>query len=272
MEWILVIGKARDFIWKRKMVFLGGVIVLLGVIGIGGQFLFYSRETGQDFFRKKDIVDKIKNKEDFLIFLSRENSNCQGNCVSGADILESLASIYDIKYDSLDLDKDQETVKEIQDLIMFPTEYTPSIVVIKNGEFISENGFSTSSLVKDILFQNGFLEKKYDDSSKSIGYEELDKIAAGKTNQLVMVDDQSVKGEEQRKILSELASNKEFDYHIVGYGFAGGTNLSLLLNDYFGEEFHLPMLMVVKEGKIVDTQEFVNKRKTEEFLNKNKFI
>lgn len=145
-------------VMKKKNLIIVCSIVLVVILGI---LLFYninSNKYGLFELKYDAVMEKIKNKEDFVLVISQ--TSCT-HCVSYKPVLKSVAKKYKIKtyYIDVDLLSDKET-DEFKKYVSYSD--TPATLFIKNGsESTRANriiGEASEEKIVSKLKQNNFIE------------------------------------------------------------------------------------------------------------------
>ena len=144
---------------KKKIYIIGGIIVV--IIGIFIGILLFFNDSKLVKLDYSDIEEKINNKENFVLCISR--TTCS-HCNNYKPKLKEVANKYNINIYYTDVDLySSEDLDKYNSLISFYGS-TPVTIFIKNGEEKTtatriEGDVSTDKIIEK-LKKNGFIQDK----------------------------------------------------------------------------------------------------------------
>lgn len=209
-------------------------------------------------------------ESDELALIVFASSNCS-YCLAEEPIVKNIAETYGIKYlymDYLDLGNDAEVSQVISELGI--TGSTPTSVVVKNGEIIkSWVGYVDGPNYVKNLIDAGMLEKGsiYAQASniESIDYSKFKSLVKDSKVSAVIFDapNCTTTCNNERTFLNSIAKENNLTiYHLSASAFSETDqnefvdelgNLGYDTDEYKDkQEVNIPLLMFVKNGKIVE--------------------
>ncbi len=143
--------------WKKNIKFL--VCFILVIVGFAIGFLLYSSNDNLIKLNYDEVMEKIDNKESFVLCISR--TTCS-HCSNFKPKLKKVANKYDIKIYYTDIDEyNEKEVSDFSSVISFDGG-TPVTLFIKNGGEKTTatriEGDVPTSKITDKLKKNGFIK------------------------------------------------------------------------------------------------------------------
>lgn len=142
---------------KKKLILIISVILILGILGV--YFFLINSNNNFVLLNYNEIKEKVDNKEDFILCLSR--TTCS-HCQNYKPKLKDISNKYDIMiyYAEVDSFSDEE-LQEFKDIFGFDGG-TPVTLFIKDGEEKTTSTRIEGDVSKEKIISklktNGFIE------------------------------------------------------------------------------------------------------------------
>ena len=232
---------------------------------IGGIVLLIKNEQKKELKFNQNIynkfVDKIENKDTFLLYLNNSGEECF--LCSDVDIMiQYYKEIYDLDIYTIDeLKMSSEYYYNVIKYVDDRKDYyqTPAIIFIKDGKAVAAlNRLTYEEYLKEFLINNQFIEEDNHEkminkiSSEKLENNTLDDYINEEKNKLVIIYNYSTQSYDLRKKVRELAKKYDFSYLLSFYG-RGNYNadyekiLKLINKDIFDEN-PIPMMYIMNNG------------------------
>ena len=265
------------------------LITVFIMLLIGGIVLLIKNEQKKELKFNQNIynkfVDKIENKDTFLLYLNNSGEECF--LCSDVDIMiQYYKEIYDLDIYTIDeLKMSSEYYYNVIKYVDDRKDYyqTPAIIFIKDGKAVDAlNRLTYEEYLKEFLINNQFIEEDNHEkminkiSSEKLENNTLDDYINEEKNKLVIIYNYSTQSYDLRKKVRELAKKYDFSYLLSFYG-RGNYNadyekiLKLINKDIFDEN-PIPMMYIMNNGKVIDYTSSREEAKIKKFLTKNKIV
>lgn len=265
------------------------LITVFIMLLIGGIVLLIKNEQKKELKFNQNIynkfVDKIENKDTFLLYLNNSGEECF--LCSDVDIMiQYYKEIYDLDIYTIDeLKMSSEYYYNVIKYVDDRKDYyqTPAIIFIKDGKAVAAlNRLTYEEYLKEFLINNQFIEEDNHEkminkiSSEKLENNTLDDYINEEKNKLVIIYNYSTQSYDLRKKVRELAKKYDFSYLLSFYG-RGNYNadyekiLKLINKDIFDEN-PIPMMYIMNNGKVIDYTSSREEAKIKKFLIKNKIV
>ena len=265
------------------------LITVFIMLLIGGIVLLIKNEQKKELKFNQNIynkfVDKIENKDTFLLYLNNSGEECF--LCSDVDIMiQYYKEIYDLDIYTIDeLKMSSEYYYNVIKYVDDRKDYyqTPAIIFIKDGKAVAAlNRLTYEEYLKEFLINNQFIEEDNHEkminkiSSEKLENNTLDDYINEEKNKLVIIYNYSTQSYDLRKKVRELAKKYDFSYLLSFYG-RGNYNadyekiLKLINKDIFDEN-PIPMMYIMNNGKVIDYTSSREEAKIKKFLTKNKIV
>ncbi len=265
------------------------LITVFIMLLIGGIVLLIKNEQKKELKFNQNIynkfVDKIENKDTFLLYLNNSGEECF--LCSDVDVMiQYYKEIYDLDIYTIDeLKMSSEYYYNVIKYVDDRKDYyqTPAIIFIKDGKAVAAlNRLTYEEYLKEFLINNQFIEEDNHEkminkiSSEKLENNTLDDYINEEKNKLVIIYNYSTQSYDLRKKVRELAKKYDFSYLLSFYG-RGNYNadyekiLKLINKDIFDEN-PIPMMYIMNNGKVIDYTSSREEAKIKKFLTKNKIV
>ena len=257
---------------------------------IGGIVLLIKNEQKKELKFNQNIynkfVDKIENKDTFLLYLNNSGEECF--LCSDVDVMiQYYKEIYDLDIYTIDeLKMSSEYYYNVIKYVDDRKDYyqTPAIIFIKEGKAVAAvNQLTYEEYFKEFLINNGFIAKEENEkminvvSAEKLENNCLDDYLNQDKNNVVIVYNYFEASYRFRKRVRELSREYNFSYILSFFGRGNynedyGKLLKLIGKDIMDDNNKMPILFITNNGKVVDYTTDIEKNKIKEFLIKNKII
>lgn len=260
---------------KRLNIILFVITVFAIILGVN---MYKSIKAEKELMKK---FEKVFNSEkEQVVFLERPTCSY---CQMTAPIIESLSKRYDFTYTDINTDElsSSNLSKVLKKLGIDEESFgTPHISILKDGKVIDEQGgYVEASTMFDFFQENGVIDKKaeYKEILNYVDFKEYKSIIASKKPQLVvMVQTGCGACTTAKPVLEELVTEYDIEINALNISELSEEDRNSLGStlDYLNEEdWGTPLLLVVKDNKVVDASNgFVNKDTYKIFLRSNDMI
>ncbi|MEE3343017.1 MAG: hypothetical protein VZS44_02890 [Bacilli bacterium] len=259
---------------KNKVLIISFITILIICILLG--FLLNKKPSNnknlsKDLYNNKYIKDIRKDKKNLIIVINETKDNCLEQCMVTKDNLKIMEDVYNLDYKVIERDKTKDDyntfIKEYnidESIINYPT-----LFVIENGEI----KYTTTALIFSDLKKNLKEYKLIDyNDDYAINYDDFIRLFESKDKSLIFLNYNDVVSEKIINNLYNLSKQYNFKYSSCVFGLAGSLPISNILIEQVGEDFRIPILIVVKDKKIVDFTYATSSDEIKMFLVKNKYI
>lgn len=266
-------GKIMNETKKIVTILIVAVIAVVGVIGLN----VVSQKENEKLMETYDNL--MASKEAQLIYIARPTCSY---CQQFQPILEEITGMYDMKYQYMNTDEiNSSTLTKL--LNKFNTDSsTPQLLIVKDGKVVdTQNGYTDREGLFKFLQENGLIDKEEvleanDAHLTKIDYEGYDAAINSDTDKLIVVAQTGCSYCEQAKpVLNQIAKDNEVEVNWLDITTLSEDEQAKVTNslDIFSEDFGTPLIMIVKNNKVVDSiQGFESKEKYVTFLQDNDFI
>lgn len=260
---------------KRLNIILFVITVFIIVLGVSN---YKTMKNEKDLMKEFETI--INSKTEQVVFLERPTCTY---CQMTSPIIKSLSKRYNFKYLDINTDelKEANLSKILNKLGVDLEEFgTPYIAIVKNGKVVAEQPGYVEAIDMFNFFQsNGVIDKKveYKEILNYIDFKEYKTIIASKKPQLVvMVQTGCGACTSAKPVLEELVEEYDIVINALNITDLSDENRDLLGStlDYLKEEeWGTPLLLVVKDNKVVDASNgFLDKDTYKIFLKSNNMI
>ncbi len=221
------------------------------------------------------ILDGIKDKKDMIVYFCDESTKNGSNYMVNA-----FMEIYNVNIEFYDISKEKKSnLNKLNDYLMFNKNFlgTTSILYIKDGTYEAYNNFSYEY---DIY--NQFIEKKLLSSDSYSIYiqndDDFNKIYNSKNVELIVDYPMNDEGYIFRSKVNKLSKEYKFKYHVLSYHFGGTVKGDEIIDSMpVGKSkkktgIDVPVLLAVREGKVIDYMNEDNAVIMKDFLKKNGIV
>jgi len=252
---------------KRKLIVVFIVSTCILLLMISAVFISLVQSN-----KKIEEIEKVVNSEETqIIYLSKPTCYY---CNLIEPITSSLEEEFDLEYFHINTEElsNSELAKVLEiigiDSAMFGTPY---IAIVKNGELLGEQVGYTDEDVLFNLFKEHNLINEY--ATLNMNYiDDLQSLWNKQESKLVLIGESGDTGSiESRIILRNLAKEHSFE---INYFDIAKLEDDVDYSELFGdlEVGNLPVLVIVREGKILAKTIETTKSSYEKFLKENNYI
>lgn len=258
---------------KIIIILIVAVIAIAGIIGLNIAMEKENKKILQEY------DNLIASKEAKLIYIGRPTCSY---CQQLQPVLEEITGMYNVKYQYMNTDElNNSTLTKV--LNKFNTDSsTPQLIIVKEGKIVdTQQGYTDREGLFQFLQEGGMIDKDEvleanDAHLTKIDYNGYDAAINSDTDKLIVVAQTSCSYCELAKpVLNQIAKEYEIEINWMDITTFSDEEQSKVTDslDIFNEEFGTPLIMIVKNKKVVDSiQGFENKEKYVTFLKDNEFI
>lgn len=278
----------RKFIMKSKFFIVGIIIVIL--LGIGVAFFHYNKLRKNEIkYNEKiynQVIDKIKNKDTFLLYLNNSSEECF-LCDDATIIIDYYQKTYHL--DVYTIDKFKMSGKYYQKLVSYINDKNdyfvdPTVIFIKKGEEVAVlNELTYEEYFKEFLIKTDFIKDNENEKmidAINVENEEsntLDYYLKQDKNIVVAIYDYSKLSYSFRRNIKELSSKYDIPYVLLYYGRGNYSQdynkiVKMMGKDISDEDLKIPMIAIVNKDKMIDYTYGVSQEEIQNFLIKNNII
>lgn len=260
----------------KKILTLLGIfaVIIIGVIGLN---IYNQKAEIKKYEKYEEIINSEKAE---LIFIGRPTCTY---CAQLMPIIEELSSTYNFNFEYVNTDELSETLtSKILDKLETDSS-TPQMFIVKDGKIVSEQqGFVERDVAFQFLQNGGIIDK---DAELEEENQYITKIGESNYTSLVNSDSEHliVIGQttctyciQAKPILNAIAKENDTEIFWVDLDALEEnerTTVNESLGKLIGEEFGTPTLIVVKDGKLVNSKEgLASKEDYVSFMKENNII
>ena len=256
---------------SKKMLIVVGVVVF-AVLGIFGFALTESKASEKMY---NDFEAAFNGSENKLVYIG--SSTC-GYCQLLNPSLEDMKERYQFDYLYIDAAEiSSGYLKKILAKLELSSLGTPYLAVVSNGKVVdTQNGYSDYDITFEFLQNNKIIAEDQELLLNYIDYEEYEKLLKSDEKNVIVVGQSTCSYCVQAKItLNEIVEENDITINYLNISYLTeeeGEKFESSL-DYFEDSWGTPIMMIVKDGKIVDIiEQYVEKDEYVEFLEENGVI
>lgn len=260
---------------KRLYVIVGILIVLIVITGIS---TIVDRRQNAKIYEKFETAFNAEKEQ--IIFLERPTCSY---CQLTIPIMESLSGKYNFTYNDINTDKiSSSNLSKILDKLGVSKDDfgTPYIAIVKNGKVVAtQPGYAEESAMFEFFQNNGIIDEKeeYKEILNYVDYNEYKSLISSSNAQLiVMVQTGCSACISAKPILEQIVEENNITINALNITNLSDDDKESLSSslDYLNEnDWGTPLLLVVKDNKVIDASNgYLDKKTYETFLNKNGFI
>ena len=256
---------------SKKMLIVVGVVVF-AVLGIFGFALTESKASEKMY---NDFEAAFNGNENKLVYIG--SSTC-GYCQLLNPSLEDMKERYQFDYLYIDAAEiSSGYLKKILAKLELSNLGTPYLAVVSNGKVVdTQNGYSDYDITFEFLQDNKIIAEDQELLLNYIDYEEYEKLLKSDEKNVIVVGQSTCSYCVQAKItLNEIVEENDITINYLNISYLTeeeGEKFESSL-DYFEDSWGTPIMMIVKDGKIVDIiEQYVEKDEYVEFLEENGVI
>ena len=260
---------------KKKIIIFFAVILLMivGVVGIN----YMTQKANERTIEKFEKL--IDSKTEQLIYIGSPTCSY---CQQFSPVLEEITKTYDLKYEYLNVSEVSDgTLTKLLNKLATDSS-TPQVVIVKEGKVINvQQGYTDRDGFFKFLQDNGLISKDekleaVDANLNKIDYARYDKLINSKEEQIIVIAQTGCSYCESAKpALNVIAKENEIDINwldITKLSEEDQINVTSSL-DIFAEDFGTPLVIIVKDKKVVDSfSGYESQKQYETFFKKNKLI
>ena len=256
---------------SKKMLIVVGVVVF-AVLSIFGFALTESKASEKMY---NDFEAAFNGSENKLVYIG--SSTC-GYCQLLNPSLEDMKERYQFDYLYIDAAEiSSGYLKKILAKLELSSLGTPYLAVVSNGKVVdTQNGYSDYDITFEFLQDNKIIAEDQELLLNYIDYEEYEKLLKSDEKNVIVVGQSTCSYCVQAKItLNEIVEENDITINYLNISYLTeeeGEKFESSL-DYFEDSWGTPIMMIVKDGKIVDIiEQYVEKDEYVEFLEENGVI
>lgn len=256
---------------SKKILIVVGVVVF-AVLGIFGFALTESKASEKMY---NDFEAAFNGNENKLVYIG--SSTC-GYCQLLNPSLEDMKERYQFDYLYIDAAEiSSGYLKKILAKLELSNLGTPYLAVVSNGKVVdTQNGYSDYDITFEFLQDNKIIAEDQELLLNYIDYEEYEKLLKSDEKNVIVVGQSTCSYCVQAKItLNEIVEENDITINYLNISYLTeeeGEKFESSL-DYFEDSWGTPIMMIVKDGKIVDIiEQYVEKDEYVEFLEENGVI
>lgn len=256
---------------SKKMLIVVGVVVF-AVLGIFGFALTESKASEKMY---NDFEAAFNGSENKLVYIG--SSTC-GYCQLLNPSLEDMKERYQFDYLYIDAAEiSSGYLKKILAKLELSSLGTPYLAVVSNGKVVdTQNGYSDYDITFEFLQDNKIIAEDQELLLNYIDYEEYEKLLKSDEKNVIVVGQSTCSYCVQAKLtLNEIVEENDITINYLNISYLTeeeGEKFESSL-DYFEDSWGTPIMMIVKDGKIVDIiEQYVEKDEYVEFLEENGVI
>lgn len=254
---------------NKKLYIVLGAIALIVVL-IGG-LIFNSYKKQQGIY--DEFLDAYNGTENTLVYIGRPTC---GYCSLLSPNLEEMADRYKFDYIYLNTDEINSSImqKVLKDLGLTSVG-TPYLAIVSNGKVVArQNGYTDYDVTFKFLQENHIIGK---DAQLLLNYIGLDEyktlLAEDKLNVIVVGQSTCSYCIKAKLVLNQVVEEKGIDINYLNVSYLESeekfTEFESTL-EYLQSEWGTPIMMIVKNGQLVDVKEGVSTKSGYiEFLEEN---
>ena len=258
---------------KIITIFVAAIALIALVIGINVVTQKENKKTIEDY------ENLLNSKTEQLIFIGRPTCTY---CIQLTPVLEEITSTYNVKYKYMNIDElSESTMNKLLNLFNTDTS-TPQLLIVKNGKIVkTQEGYTDREGVFKFLQEGGMISKDEvleaeDSNLNMIDYEKYHELINASENKIIVIAQTGCSYCESAKpVLNALAKEHEMEINWLNISELSEDDQLKVTDslDAFKEDFGTPMIMIVKNKKVVDSiQGYENKDKYVTFFKDNGFI
>lgn len=252
------------------------VVAVVAIIGVILLNVVTQKENEKIINNYKELR---KSKTEQLIYIGRPTCSY---CQQLSPVLKEITEMYQVKYHYLNTDElNNTTLTKVLNLLNTDSS-TPQLIIVKDDKIVgTQQGYTDREGLFKFLQENGMIDKNEvlesnDAHLNKINYAAYDEaINRDEPEFIVIAQTGCSHCEDAKPVLNIIA--KEYDIKI---NWLDITELSeeeqnkvTSSLDIFSQDFGTPLLMIVKDKKVIDSiQGFESKDKYVTFLKDNNFI
>ena len=253
---------------KRKIIIVIGVVIFM-VLGIFGFALADSKTSEEKY---NEFQNALNGTNKSLVYLG--SSTC-GYCQLLNPSLEEMKERYDFDYVYIDASEINSSYlsKMLKDLNMSSLG-TPYLAVVSNGEVVdAQNGYADYDITFKFLQENEIISSDSELLLNYIDYETYEKLLNSNENQVIVVGQSTCTYCIQAKlILNKIVDDNDITVNYLNVSYLTeeeGEKFESSL-EYFDGSWGTPIMMIVKDGKMVDIiEQLATEEEYIEFLKDN---
>ena len=256
---------------KKTIIVLSiiGVILLLIVA-----FLFKGDEYSEKIYTQ--FEQAFYGEENKLIYIGRPTCTY---CALLDPSIKDMEERYDIEYIYIDTDEFASSYRnKVMNLLGLSEITTPYLAVVSNGKLVdSKKGNGEYSDYFLFLQKNNIIDKEAELSLNYIDFEGYEELLESKKNNIIVIGQTNC----MYCVKAKIRLNNIADEHGITINYLNINKLSKdegaafeqSLKYFQEEEWGTPIMMIVKNGKIVDMiEQLVTEEEYVEFLERNELL
>lgn len=258
---------------KKGLILLLFIIISLGIVLIINNR--HNTNTNKNDYIES-IINRIDNKEKILIYFSRNDSV---ECQDMNSIISYYTNTYNLNFEEINQDiiSKSKYNKLLERLGYTDNNITPpSVAYISEGKVLGlSNYILTEKYFKNYLIKFGFISKESQETDNQISYKEFEQYFNTKsinTKLVLIYTYESPTSYDLREKIYNLSKKYDFSYDLVYYGLAGSNKVASILKKELKKDLRLPIIIAIKQGKIIDYVYENEEEKISKFLKKNNYI
>lgn len=253
---------------KKFLVVLGVIVfVVLGTIG----FAFASSNKSEELYLQ--FEQAFNGDKNTLVYIG--SSSC-GYCSLLNPSLEDMKERYEFDYLYIDVNEmNKSHMSKLLSYLGLTKVGTPYLAIVANGKVVNtQNGYTDYDVTFKFLQDNGIIAEDAKLLLNYIdGYDEYEKLLKSDDNNIIVVGQSTCGYCVQAKIiLNEIAEENNIKINYLNVSYLTEEEGEKFTNslDYFAGEWGTPVMMITKDGEMVDIiEQLVSKEEYIEFLEDN---
>ena len=255
---------------KKMLVIIG--VVIFSILGLVGFALAENKKVEQIY---NQFVEAFNSEEKKLVYIG--SSTC-GYCQLLNPSLEDMKERYDFDYVYIDANEMNTSYlsKILKDLKLSSLS-TPYLAVVSKGKVVdTQKGYSDYDITFEFLQENEIISEDSKLSLNYIDYKEYEKLLKDDKESVIVVGQSTCHYcVEAKLILNDIAEKKDVKINYLNISYLTedeGEKFESSL-DYFEGSWGTPIMMIVKDGKMIDIiEQLVTEDEYIDFLEENEVI
>ena len=261
---------------EKKKIFIFFAVIALMIIGVIGINYMTKKANEKTIEKFEKLIDS---KTEQLIYIGSPTCSY---CQQFSPVLKEITKTYDLKYEYLNVSEVSDgTLTKLLNKLGTDSS-TPQVVIVKEGKVINnQQGYTDRDGFFEFLQDNGLISKDekleaVDANLNKIDYIKYNELINSKEDQVIVIAQTGCSYCESAKpALNAIAKENEIDINwlnITELSEEDQVNVTSSL-DIFAEDFGTPLVIVVKNKKVLDSfSGYESQEQYEKFFKENNLI
>lgn len=264
--------------FKERIILFGSFIILILIVIFFCCFSnnkIYTNKKGTEKVvnnMNNEILDAVKNNKNMNIYFTdnmRQDSGYYSMFMAFNNVYNVDVKIYDISNEK------EGSMNILNKKLNLQNDFlkVSALLFIRGNEYFGYGVVNYEYELYTYFKEMNALNENYMNYDIYIRTDnDFDKVFNSPSEEIIIDCSPNNQGYKFRSMIHELSKKYNFKYHVLFYHYGGATKGDIIIDGKLKNKVNVPLLMIVKNGKLLDYTDKDNAVLIKKFLKKNKMI